>query len=111
MDIQITDRANRSDHRPVHTHLRLDYLLFGNSVPNCQQHCCAPRSNGFGHALSKERDHSFGHCISCQPNGVADVRGEDSGHPSEFFPFLKGNLIHTHVHVLSQHQKYSSFID
>lgn len=59
----------------------------------------------------KERDHSFGYCISCQPDGVADVRGEDSGHPSEFFPFLKGNLIHTHVHVPSQHQKYSSFID
>lgn len=82
-----------------------------NSVPNCQQHCCASRSNGSGHILPKERDHSFGYCISCQPDGVADVRGEDSGHPSEFFPFLKGNLIHTHVHVPSQHQKYSSFID
>lgn len=43
------------------------------------KHCCASRSNGSGHILPKERDHSFGYCISCQPDGVADVRGEVLG--------------------------------
>ena len=55
MDIQITDRANRSDHRPVHTRLRGDYLLLGNAVPNRQQYNRASRSNGLGHILPEER--------------------------------------------------------
>ena len=65
----------------------------GNSVPNCQQHCCAPRSNGSGHILPKERDHSFGHCISCQPNGAADVRSVDSRRTTRHLSFLQIHLI------------------
>ena len=64
-----------------------------NSVPNCQQHCCAPRSNGSGHILPKERDHSFGHCISCQPNGAADVRSVDSRRTTRHLSFLQIHLI------------------
>ena len=66
---------------------------YNNSVPNCQQHCCAPRSNGSGHILPKERDHSFGHCISCQPNGAADVRSVDSRRTTRHLSFLQIHLI------------------
>ena len=70
-----------------------ELIVGGNSVPNCQQHCCAPRSNGSGHILPKERDHSFGHCISCQPNGAADVRSVDSRRTTRHLSFLQIHLI------------------
>ena len=43
---QITDCANRSNHRPVHPCLRGDHLLLGIAFPNRQQYHCTSWSTG-----------------------------------------------------------------
>ena len=93
MDTQITDCANRPDHRPVHPCLRGDYLLLGIAFPNRQQYHCASWSAGFGYILPKERNYSFGHCFSRQPDGPANACGRDSQRTSKHLPFLQIHLI------------------
>lgn len=93
MGIQIADRTNRSDHRPVHTRLCGDYLLLGSVFPNRQQHNRASWSNGPGYILPKERIDSSDYCVSRQSDGPAYVRGMDSQRTSRHLSFPKIHLI------------------